>query len=58
MPEAFDRCEREGGKIITVKPKGREDTYIHVCYPKGGGSPIHGEVKKVKDPRTGKPSKG
>jgi hypothetical protein len=47
MPEAFDRCVRRGGSVRTIKP--REDVFIHVCYPKGGGSPVHGEVKHVKN---------
>lgn len=45
MPADFDRCVRRGGRVRTVKP--RADVYIHVCYPKGGGDPVHGEVKKV-----------
>ena len=42
MPEAFIRCQRKGGRIRTVTPK--EGVTIPVCYPKGGGSPVHGEV--------------
>jgi len=49
MPEAFERCVREGGRVRTIKPKGKESkTYLLVCYPKGGGSPIHGETKERK----------
>jgi hypothetical protein len=47
MPADFDRCVRRGGKIRTITPK--EGTYIHVCYPSGGGSPVHGEVKQTQD---------
>ena len=47
MPASFDRCKRRGGKIRTIKP--RPDVYIHVCYPPGGGTPVHGEVKKVEN---------
>ena len=47
MPEAFTRCERRGGRIRTIKP--RPDVYIKVCYPPGGGSPVHGEVHHTKD---------
>lgn len=47
MPEAFDKCEKGGGRIRTINPK--EGVYIHVCYPKGGGPPVHGEVKHSKD---------
>jgi hypothetical protein len=46
MPAAFDACVRDGGKVITKKltPK----TYMHICYPKGGGKPIAGEEKTYK----------
>ena len=47
MPDAFARCERRGGKIRTIRP--RSDIYIKVCYPKGGGSPVHGEVHHTKE---------
>lgn len=47
MPEDFTRCVRRGGRIKTIKP--RPDVYIPVCYPKGGGSPVHGEVHHVKE---------
>ena len=42
MPADFDRCARRGGKIRNIKP--RPDIIIPVCYPKGGGSPVHGDV--------------
>jgi hypothetical protein len=44
-PDNFTRCERRGGKIVSIKP--RADVVIPVCYPTSGGSPVHGEVKKV-----------
>lgn len=47
MPEAFDRCIRRGGRVKTITPK--EGIYIHICYPKGGGSPVHGEVRHTKE---------
>jgi hypothetical protein len=43
MPKAFDDCKNSGGKIITKVPE--PGKYLHICYPKGGGSPIAGEVK-------------
>jgi hypothetical protein len=47
MPKKFNQCVAGGGRVRTVKPKGkRSRTYIHVCYPRGGGSPVAGEVKK------------
>ncbi len=47
MPAGFDRCRRRNGKIVTVKPN--KGTYIHVCYPQGGGAPIQGEAKHNKE---------
>jgi len=44
MPKEFTSCVAGGGKVITKRVNA--DEYIHVCYPKGGGSPISGEVKK------------
>jgi len=44
MSEKFNKCVSEGGRVITKVPK--KGTYLHICYPKGGGSPISGEVKK------------
>lgn len=51
MPKAFDDCVAGGGKVRTVVPK--KGTYIHVCYPKNGGSPVRGEAKHTK-PKTKK----
>jgi len=49
MPKKFDRCVRGGGRVRTIKPKGKKSsTYLHVCYPKGGGPPVAGEVKHKK----------
>ena len=47
MPQAFDNCVKNGGKVRTVVPKA--GTYIHVCYI--GGKSYSGEVKKVKASR-------
>lgn len=46
MPETFINCYKNGGKVITKKVN--KTQYIHVCYPKSGGSPISGEVKSYK----------
>lgn len=46
MPEAFIRCVRRNGRVRTVKP--RPGVFIKVCYPKGGGAPVHGEVEHTK----------
>jgi hypothetical protein len=46
MPKAFEMCVEGGGRVRTVTPK--KGRYLHVCYPKGGGKPVSGEVKKTK----------
>lgn len=46
MPESFTRCVRRKGRVRTIKP--RPDIVIPICYPPGGGSPVHGEVRHVK----------
>jgi len=49
MPAPFDKCVKAGGRVRTIKPKGQKSkTYVHVCYPKGGGSPVAGYAKKRK----------
>ncbi len=47
MPEDFLRCVRRNGRVITRQLKGGK--YMHICYPQGGGSPVHGEVKQGKE---------
>lgn len=43
MPKGFDKCTRSGGRVRTkTLSKGR---YIHICFPRGGGSSKAGEVK-------------
>ena len=50
MPEAFEKCVREGGKVITkTLSKGR---YLHICYK--GGKSYAGEVKTKKATRGAK----
>jgi hypothetical protein len=49
MPKAFDRCVNRGGRVRTVKPKGKSSSiYVRVCYPKRGGPSVSGGVKKRK----------
>ena len=49
MPAKFTKCVKAGGRVRTIKPKGKgSKTYLHICYPKGGGSTVRGEVKKRK----------
>ena len=51
MPEGFNKCQKEGGRIVTIKPPGRDDVYIHVCYDKDNkahrGEIHHVDKKKV-----------
>jgi len=57
MPKAFEECVKRGGRVRTIKP--RPDVYIRVCYPKGGGRPIAGEVHHLNGlGATGKPRRG
>ena len=46
MPADFDKCEREGGRIRTMKLK--DGRYMHVCWDKQGKSHA-GEVKSKKE---------
>ena len=53
MPAEFEKCRRNGGRIRTIKPNA--STYLPICYPKGGGPGIRGEVhhnKKSPDSRS------
>ena len=43
-PQAFDNCVKAGGRVRTKSlPDGK---YLHICFPKGGGPGIAGEVKQ------------
>ncbi len=41
MPEGFENCRKNGGKIRTIKLKGNK--YMHICILNGKSFP--GEVK-------------
>jgi hypothetical protein len=43
MPAEFDACVKDGGRVRTKTIKGGK--YIHICFPKGGGPSVSGEVK-------------
>ena len=43
MPVEFDACVKNGGRIRTKKLSGGK--YMHICFPKGGGPSVAGEVK-------------
>lgn len=44
MPEPFERCRRQGGRIRTKKLPNNK--YIHICYL--GNQSYAGEVKTTK----------
>ena len=46
MPAAFIKCVKEGGDVRRIIPK--KGVYLNICYPKGGGSPVRGEVHHYK----------
>jgi hypothetical protein len=43
MPAEFDACVKSGGRVRT-KTLGN-GKYTHLCFPKGGGPSVSGEVK-------------
>ena len=46
MPPKFTSCVSGGGRVRRIIPK--SGVYLNVCYPKGGGSPVRGEVHHYK----------
>ena len=48
-PVQFEKCVKEGGKVRTKTLS--DGKYIHICYPKGGGAGIAGEVKEKQGDR-------
>jgi len=50
MPEKFNKCVKAGGRVKTIKPKGKDSpTYKKICFPKGGGASVAGETKRRKE---------
>lgn len=45
MPADFEKCVKEGGKVITKKINDKQ--YMHICYDKNGKA-HSGEVKNKK----------
>lgn len=43
-PQEFDKCVAGGGRVRTKTLS--DGRYIHLCFPKGGGPGIAGEVKE------------
>jgi len=50
MPKAFDDCVANGGKVRTMTPEAGK--YMHVCFPRGGGPSVAGEMKTTMMPGT------
>lgn len=46
MPAKFNKCVSGGGRVRTVTPK--RGVSIKVCFPKGGGPSVRGEVHRKK----------
>ena len=46
MPEDFEKCVASGGRVRR-KTLG-DGRYINICFPKGGGPGIAGEVHEAK----------
>jgi len=44
MPEAFDKCQKDGGRIRTITLKGGR--YMRICYDTAGKS--HASEVKTK----------
>lgn len=44
MPEAFNKCVKNGGRVRTINPKAGK--YLHVCYI--DGKSYSGEIKTKK----------
>lgn len=47
MPADFDKCVAGGGRVRTKKLKGKK--FIRICFPKGGGPSVSGEVKTAQE---------
>jgi len=48
-PLKFDRCIKSGGRVRTIKPKGRTSrTFVRVCYDPKTSKAISGGAKKRK----------
>ncbi len=43
MPIEFTNCVKNGGRVRTKSLPNNQ--YLHICFPKGGGPSISGEVK-------------
>ncbi len=44
MPKGFEECRKKGGRIVTIKPKGKDSSvYMHICIL--NGKTYSGEMK-------------
>jgi hypothetical protein len=43
MGKEFLACVNSGGRIVTKTVNDKQ--YIHICFPKGGGPSVAGEVR-------------
>jgi len=50
MPEGFDKCVKEGGRVRTMKLNGGR--HMRICYDKSGKSHA-GEVRQGKEEKKG-----
>lgn len=46
MPKSFDLCVKSGGRVRTKTLS--DNKFQHICFPKGGGDAVVGEVKHKK----------
>lgn len=53
MPVKFDACVSGGGRVRTKTLSGGR--FLHICFPKGGGPGVAGEVKTKKSNNTNTP---
>jgi len=49
MPKEFDNCVKNGGRVRRKTLSGGR--YINICYPRGGGNSVSGEVHEKKGKR-------
>ncbi len=47
MPKAFEDCRTKGGRVRT-KTGANGESYLHICFPPGGGPGVAGFVHYTK----------
>jgi hypothetical protein len=53
MPKAFTDCVSSGGRVRTISGPSKQHglqagQFRRICFPKGGGHPVLGEIKRNK----------